>query len=247
MSLFFQRYFFSFSLLFFSFRASPVGICARPSISIINGGFDILPLPGAVKSIEESRGPTYWNEIRYPRNRNRNRERRSCIKLSRVRISIEAGTIDSENRKVIEENRSRQCRENFFSPRKKPLFLFLPFSFLLLIDAIPRFIDISRVAGIIEQALSKRGNTILGENTPNSSRAERVPLRCSDLFRARYNRKVGKSKGLYRNTISLSNSGNLEPRLRQAKIDSLREIGYATTGRLYNNNEQHACTRFSRG
>ena len=28
-------------------------------ISIINGGFDILPLPGAVKSIEESRGPTY--------------------------------------------------------------------------------------------------------------------------------------------------------------------------------------------
>lgn len=69
----------------------------------------------------------------------------------------------------------------------------------------------------------------------------------SDLFRARYNRKVGKSKGLYRNTISLSNSGNLEPRLRQAKIDSLREIGYATTGRLYNNNEQHACTRFSRG
>lgn len=98
-----------------------------------------------------------------------------------MRISIEAGTIDSENRKVIEENRSRQCRENFFSPRKKPLFLFLPFSFLLLIDAIPRFIDISRVAGIIEQALSKRGNTILGENTPNSSRAERIPLRCSDL------------------------------------------------------------------
>lgn len=44
-----------FSFLFFSFRASPVGICARPSISIINGGFDILPLPGAVKSIEESR------------------------------------------------------------------------------------------------------------------------------------------------------------------------------------------------
>lgn len=94
-----------------------------------------------------------------------------------MRISIEAGTIDSENRKVIEENRSRQCRENFFSLRKKPLFLFLPFSFLLLIDAIPRFIDISRVAGIIEQALSKRGNTILGENTPNSSRAERVPFR----------------------------------------------------------------------
>lgn len=58
-SLFFQRCFFSFLsfffLLSFSFWASRLGIGARPSISIIKGGFDILPLPGAVKSIEESR------------------------------------------------------------------------------------------------------------------------------------------------------------------------------------------------
>ena len=93
-----------------------------------------------------------------------------------MRISIEAGTIDSENRKVIEENRSRQCRENFFSLRKKPLFLFLPFSFLLLIDAIPRFIDISRVAGIIEQALSKRGNTILRIRAARNEFPSAVPI-----------------------------------------------------------------------
>lgn len=56
MSLFFQRYVFSFlSFLFlFSFRVPRLGIDARPSISIIKGGFDILPLPGAVKSIADS-------------------------------------------------------------------------------------------------------------------------------------------------------------------------------------------------
>lgn len=56
MSLFFQRYVFSFlSFLFlFSFRAPRLGIGARPSISIIKGGFDILPLPGAVESIADS-------------------------------------------------------------------------------------------------------------------------------------------------------------------------------------------------
>lgn len=141
----FPTLFFFFLLFFFGSRVLASAL-ARPLalLSLVS----TFPLPGAVKSIEESPLGRLlkWD----PRNRGEVIEG----------VSIE-GTIDSISKSY---RGGRDNAEKLFLVRNLSLSLSL-FRFLFwfrrLINAIPRFIDISRVAGIIEQGLSKRGNTIL--------------------------------------------------------------------------------------